>query len=100
MSCSARSRNRTIPSLGPGFASTLSTVVTVPAITAPGTWYVVAQADAAGAVTETNEANNLGTVLLSVGPDLTVTSLSAPASIAAVARIPTTTMLTLLFTRV
>jgi hypothetical protein len=45
-----------------------STAVAVPAGTAPGTWYVIARADADGAVTESQEANNTSYTAIQVTP--------------------------------
>ena len=44
--------------LAPNGTSTVTTSVTIPAGTAPGYYYVVAQADGAGAVAESSESNN------------------------------------------
>jgi subtilase family serine protease len=51
--------SRPVPGLAAGESSAGSTVVTIPAGAAPGTYYVVARADAGGAVTETSEGNNV-----------------------------------------
>jgi subtilase family serine protease len=49
----------TVPELATGGASTASTVVTIPATTPLGTWYVLAQANADGAVAESVYTNNV-----------------------------------------
>ena len=41
-----------------GVSSSGQTTVTIPPGTAPGTWYVIARADADGAVAESSETNN------------------------------------------
>jgi subtilase family serine protease len=57
----------------------INTTLALPAGTAVGTYYIIAQSDATFAVTETAETNN-GRVSLAlrVGPDLLVTALTAP----------------------
>jgi len=71
---------RSVPSLVPGGSSTASTTLMMPTGLAVGGYFVIAASDDAGAVTETSETNNTRYVYLQVGPDLTVTSLAAPAS--------------------
>ena len=72
--------SRAVPVLGPNASSTGSTVVTVPAGTATGFYYVFARADAGNAVAELSEANNTNYSTLRIGPDLVVASLTAPAA--------------------
>lgn len=48
----------TIPSMGPGGSATVGKSVMLPADTVAGTYYLIAVADAANAVTEANETNN------------------------------------------
>jgi subtilase family serine protease len=50
--------SRAVPALAGGASSAGSTALVVTAGTAPGTYYVIAQADGAGVVAETSEANN------------------------------------------
>ena len=50
--------SRIVPALAPGESSSGTTVVTIPAGTTPGTYWLIARADAAGAVAETQESNN------------------------------------------
>ena len=58
--------------------------MTVPATTAGGTYYVIAQADGASEVPETTETNNTKfSAAIKVGPDLIVSAMSAPVSAAA-----------------
>jgi subtilase family serine protease len=47
-----------IPILASGATSAGSTSVTIPAGTAPGAYYILARADATGAVAESSETNN------------------------------------------
>ncbi len=72
--------SRPVPALAPGATSTASTVVTIPAGTTPGTYYILAQADAMGAVSESQEANNGSYAVVQVGPDLVVLAPVVPAS--------------------
>ena len=51
--------SRTVPELATGAVSVASTIVTVPATTPLGTWYLLARADADGVVAESNETNNV-----------------------------------------
>jgi len=74
---------RTVPALGPGAASYGSTTLTLPATIGMGWFYIIASADADGAAVETQEGNNALARLIQIGPDLLVSSLSAPAKIAA-----------------
>jgi trimeric autotransporter adhesin len=59
----------------------LLTTLPLPQLT-PGRWYLLANADDENGVAETQETNNLRFVSLSVGPDLTCASISAPGSAA------------------
>jgi subtilase family serine protease len=70
--------SRDVPGLVPGETSTASTLLTIPADTAVGAYYVIARADDAGAVAETQEGNNVSARSIQVGADLAVTALSAP----------------------
>ena len=72
--------SRTVPPLSAGGSDAGGAALTLPAGTAPGGYYVIAQTDAAGAVAETTEYNNTrASSLVTVGPDLIVTAVSAPA---------------------
>jgi len=73
---------RTVPALAAGATSTGSTPVTVPSGTTAGTYYVLAQADAPGEVTETSETNNVGFATLRVGPDYSVKAVTVSPSVA------------------
>ena len=69
---------RAVPALAAGATSAASTPLALPAATAPGTYYVIARADADGIVGETKENNNTTADSVQVGPDLAITVLSAP----------------------
>jgi subtilisin family serine protease/subtilase family serine protease len=73
---------QSVPGLSPGTSSAAAVTVAVPAGLATGTYYVVAKADADGTVFESSEANNTSLKLVSIGPDLVVSALTAPASAA------------------
>ncbi len=72
--------NRPVGVLGGGSSSAGSTVVTIPADTTPGTYYLIVLADGGQAVAESIETNNTRTTSIAVGPDLQVSALSAPTS--------------------
>ena len=71
--------SRSVAALAAGQTSSGSTNVTIPAGTAPKTWYIIAKADGEGVLAETSETNNTFTLTIYIGPDLTVTAMSAPA---------------------
>jgi subtilase family serine protease len=68
--------NRSVPPLAPATSSAGSTTVTIPAGTASGTFFIIARADDMNAVSETSETNNSRSRSISIGPDLSFTSLS------------------------
>ena len=70
--------SRAVPSLAAGATSAVSTALTIPAGTAPGSYFLVAVADSGGTVAEATETNNVFTRSLRIGPDLVMNSLSAP----------------------
>jgi len=72
-----------IASLAPSASVVSSPTLTVPAGTATGTYYVLAQADADALVTETNETNNVRSVQIRIGPDLSISPFTVPAIAAA-----------------
>jgi subtilisin family serine protease/subtilase family serine protease len=75
---------RPIRALSPGDSDADTMFVMVPAGTAAGSYYVLAQADTANAVPETSESNNSrASGVVKVGPDLIVSAVSAPATGAA-----------------
>ena len=57
---------RPVPSLNPLASSTGSTSVVIPAAKAPGSYFLIANADADGSVPESNEANNVRTKAITV----------------------------------
>ncbi len=71
-------KGRAVPVLAAGGSSTAATSLTIPPGTATGVYYIIAKADARGLVSETNEANNTRSASIRIGPDLVVSSLSAP----------------------
>ena len=73
--------SRAVPSLNPLAVSTGSTSVVIPAGKAPGSYFLIANADADGSVPESNEGNNVRTKAITIlGPDLQVTTLTTPAA--------------------
>lgn len=71
---------RTVPALEAGQWSSGSTMVTIPASTSTGGYFLIAVADADSAIVETQETNNTRYVSVQIGPDLAVKTLSIPAS--------------------
>lgn len=71
---------RAVAALAPGASSTAATTLTLPATLATGTYYVFIRADAAGAVAEAYENNNLTSRVIRVGPDLWMLSITSPAA--------------------
>ena len=82
--------SRAVPALASGVSDTGSVTVTIAPGTATGTYYVFAKADAGDAVSETSEFNNTAMRTLRIGPDLVVTSFSAPSESGAGATISVT----------
>ena len=72
--------NRSVGTLVAGATSAGSTNVTIPAGTAAGTWFIIANADDSNTNSETNETNNTRSKSIAIGPDLTVTAITAPAT--------------------
>ncbi|MBY0496543.1 MAG: S8 family serine peptidase [Cyanobacteria bacterium] len=73
---------RGVPDLNGGQDSNVSTPLTIPAATAVGSYYVIAKADHGSAVVELLETNNNRTsTVMKIGPDLTVSALTAPATV-------------------
>jgi subtilase family serine protease len=70
-----------VPGLGPGLASTGTVTVTIPSSTSAGAYFLLACADHAGSVAESDEANNCGASAASVRvgkPNLVTTAVSDP----------------------
>jgi subtilase family serine protease len=74
--------SRAVPALEGGVSHTGSVTLTVPAGIAAGTYYLLARADADGAVGESVEVNNVTARAVQVGPDLLVAAASLPSSAA------------------
>ena len=71
---------QTVPALTPSAVTATVVSLDIPADTAVGLYYVIAKADADGLEAETNEFNNTLGRVVNVGPDLMVSSLTAPTS--------------------
>jgi uncharacterized delta-60 repeat protein len=69
---------RSLASLAPGGSSAGATNVTIPAGTANGSYFIVARADDANQASESSESNNTRAITIRIGPDLRVSSLTAP----------------------
>jgi hypothetical protein len=72
--------SRNVPALGAGLTNSGSTTLTIPAGTDLGTYYILVSADDTNAVLECAETNNVSYGVTKVGPDLTVSGLTAPIS--------------------
>lgn len=72
--------SRVVAPLASGASSAASVSLSIPAGMAPGTYYVIARADAGGDVAETLETNNTRSRLTRIGPDLAVSSASLSSS--------------------
>jgi uncharacterized delta-60 repeat protein len=70
---------RTLAGLAPGASSAGATNVTIPAATANGSFFIIAKADDLNQFLESSEGNNTRAIAIRVGPDLRVSSLTAPA---------------------
>jgi subtilase family serine protease len=71
---------RSVPALAAGATHSATTTVTIPAETQFGSYYVLVSADSANVVGESAETNNTSYGITRVGPDLTVSGLTAPTS--------------------
>ena len=73
--------SRTVPPLAFGAASIGSgVVVTLPAGLTAGSYFILAQADATNAVTEALEDNNVRAHAITIGPDYTISAVTAPSA--------------------
>jgi subtilisin family serine protease/subtilase family serine protease len=71
--------DRTIASLGPGVTAQASTTLHIPPSTATGSYWILAKADWDNTVAESSETNNVrASGSIKIGPDLTVSALTAP----------------------
>jgi subtilase family serine protease len=75
----AMTGTRAVGDLASGQSSTGSTTVTIPSGATVGTRYIIAKADGAQAVPESQEKNNTRAASILIGPDLTLSSLIVPA---------------------
>jgi subtilase family serine protease len=66
---------RSVPSLAPGASDPGSTNVTIPSNWPTGKSYIIAKADDPSTNDETNENNNTRSKLITIGPDLIVSSI-------------------------
>jgi subtilisin family serine protease/uncharacterized membrane protein len=73
---------QSVPSLSPGAASAASVSVDIPADVSPGYYYIIAKADGDGVENESQEYNNTFARLVTIGPDLVVSSLTVQATAA------------------
>ena len=67
-----------VPALSPAASSAAVVSLDIPADTVVGLYYVIAKADADNLEVEPNEFNNTLIRVVSIGPDLMVSSLTAP----------------------
>lgn len=72
--------SRAVLGLAAGAASSGPTTLRIPASTPTGKYFVIARADATGAVVETDEANNILARPINIGPDYVVQSMSSPSA--------------------
>ena len=71
--------SRPVPALDSTLSHTATVQVTIPAGTTADRYYVLAKADGLNEVSETNDGNNVRSLTVEVGPDLSVQSVTAPA---------------------
>jgi uncharacterized delta-60 repeat protein len=69
---------RSLAGLAPGASSAGAANVTIPAATANGSYFIVAKADDLNQAFESSEGNNTRAIAIRIGPDLRVSSLTAP----------------------
>jgi subtilase family serine protease len=75
---------RAVGTLAAGAVSSTSTTVAVPSDIPTGLYYLFTKADVNNTVAESSEVNNTTTgVAVRIGPDLTVSAMTAPSSVAA-----------------
>jgi len=75
--------SRDVGALAAGATSAGSTNVVIPATATTGSYYIVARTDAADAIAETIETNNTSAVLVRLGPDLSVSTLTVTGALGA-----------------
>jgi subtilisin family serine protease len=86
--------SRSVPALAAGTSSSGSTTLTVPPTTTPGTYYIIAVANADLSAAESQTANNWTSRSLAVGPDLIVSNMSVPLSAVAGTTVSVTSVVT------
>src|SRR3954451_2308416 len=69
-----------VPALAAGASASAAVAVTIPVATAPGEDFIIALADDRQVTPEGSERNNATACPLTVGPDLLISSIVAPAS--------------------
>jgi subtilase family serine protease len=72
--------SRSVAALDPGASDAGTATLLVPATTAAGSWYVIAQSDGPAQVPETSETNNAYAQSTLVGPDLDIVTLTVAAA--------------------
>jgi subtilase family serine protease len=72
--------SRTVPALAPGASHSANTTLTIPAGTPGGTYLIIARANETNTVAEIDTTNNERFKQTKVGPDLVISTLTAPAS--------------------
>ena len=72
---------QSVPALSPGAVLASVVSLTIPADTTVGLYFVIAKADADGVDAEASEFNNTVGRVVSIGPDLVASSLTAPLAV-------------------
>ena len=72
--------SRAVPAINAGLSSAGSITATLPSGTAAGSYYIIAKADDLNAIAETIETNNTKYTTKPLKPDLSISSLTGPAS--------------------
>jgi subtilase family serine protease len=81
-----------VPPLAGGATATVTRSIQVPAVTAPGKYWIIADANATDAALETSSLNaQVTTSPILVGPDLLMTTLTAPLLVSPNLTVPVTT---------
>ena len=74
--------SRAVGPLAGGASSTGSTSLTIPTNVGVGTYYVISKADADNTIVESSETNNTSARAIAIGPDLVVSALQVPSTVA------------------
>jgi subtilisin family serine protease/uncharacterized membrane protein len=75
--------SRLVSALAPAASESAATTVAIPPSTAPGSYYVIAKADADNAIAETQEGNNTLARSIQIGGDLVIPALTVPSRLGA-----------------